>query len=298
LSKAGKPYSVFTPYSKAWKAKVNDFYLRSYPTEKYFKQFYQGSFAGIPTLESMNFEAVGEPFPAQEIPVDTIENYAEKRDYPALEATSRMSIHLRFGTVSIRELAREAQQLSPTYLNELIWRDFYFQVLYHFPHINTGHAFRKEYDRIQWRNNEAEFEAWCQGRTGYPLVDAGMRQMNETGFMHNRIRMVTASFLSKHLLIDWRWGEAYFAKKLLDYDFSANNGGWQWAAGSGCDASPYFRVFNPALQAKKFDPKGQYVKKWVPEIDQIDYPDPIVEHETARERAIQTYRRAVKKDSN
>lgn len=298
LSKAGKPYSVFTPYSKAWKAKVNDFYLRSYPTEKYFNQFYQGSFSKIPTLEAMNFEAVGEPFPAQEIPIDTIETYAEKRDYPALEATSRMSIHLRFGTVSIRELAREAQQLSPTYLNELIWRDFYFQVLYHFPHINTGHAFRKEYDRIQWRNNEAEFEAWCEGRTGYPLVDAGMRQMNETGFMHNRIRMVTASFLSKHLLIDWRWGEAYFAKKLLDYDFSANNGGWQWAAGSGCDASPYFRVFNPALQAKKFDPKGQYVKKWVPEIDQVDYPDPIVEHETARERAIQTYRRAVKKDTN
>ncbi|PQA54147.1 cryptochrome/photolyase family protein [Siphonobacter curvatus] len=298
LSKAGKPYSVFTPYSKAWKAKVNDFYLRSYPTEKYFKQFYQGSFSGVPTLESMNFEALGKPFPAQEIPVATIETYAEKRDYPALEATSRMSIHLRFGTVSIRELARKAQELSPTYLNELIWRDFYFQVLYHFPHINTGHAFRKEYDRIQWRNNEAEFEAWCQGRTGYPLVDAGMRQMNETGFMHNRIRMVTASFLAKHLLIDWRWGEAYFAKKLLDYDFSANNGGWQWAAGSGCDASPYFRVFNPALQAKKFDPKGQYVKKWVPEIDQVDYPDPIVEHETARERAIQTYRRAVKKDSN
>lgn len=298
LSKAGKPYSVFTPYSKAWKAKVDDFYLRSYPTEKYFKQFYQGSFSGIPTLESMNFEVVGKPFPAQEIPVDTIETYAEKRDYPTLEATSRMSIHLRFGTVSIRELARKAQELSPTYLNELIWRDFYFQVLYHFPHINTGHAFRKEYDRIQWRNNEAEFEAWCQGRTGYPLVDAGMRQMNETGFMHNRIRMVTASFLAKHLLIDWRWGEAYFAKKLLDYDFSANNGGWQWAAGSGCDASPYFRVFNPALQAKKFDPKGQYVKKWVPEIDQVDYPDPIVAHETARERAIQTYRRAVKKDSN
>ncbi len=298
LSKAGKPYSVFTPYSKAWKAKVNDFYLRSYPTEKYFRQFYQGSFSGIPTLESMHFEAVGEPFPAQEIPVDKIETYAEKRDYPALEATSRMSIHLRFGTVSIRELAREAQQLSPTYLNELIWRDFYFQVLHHFPHINTGHAFRMEYDRIQWRNNEAEFEAWCEGRTGYPLVDAGMRQMNETGFMHNRIRMVTASFLSKHLLIDWRWGEAYFAKKLLDYDFSANNGGWQWAAGSGCDASPYFRVFNPALQAKKFDPKGEYVRKWVPEIDQVDYPDPIVEHETARERAIQTYRRAVKKNAD
>ncbi|OZI06184.1 deoxyribodipyrimidine photolyase [Siphonobacter sp. BAB-5385] len=298
LSKAGKPYSVFTPYSKAWKAKVNDFYLRSYPTEKYFKQFYQGSFSGISTLESMHFEAVGEPFPAQEIPADKIETYAEKRDYPALDATSRMSIHLRFGTVSIRELAREAQQLSPTYLNELIWRDFYFQVLHHFPHINTGHAFRMEYDRIQWRNNEAEFEAWCEGRTGYPLVDAGMRQMNETGFMHNRIRMVTASFLSKHLLIDWRWGEAYFAKKLLDYDFSANNGGWQWAAGSGCDASPYFRVFNPALQAKKFDPKGEYVRKWVPEIDQVDYPDPIVEHETARERAIQTYRRAVKKNAD
>ncbi|PMD94334.1 deoxyribodipyrimidine photolyase [Siphonobacter sp. BAB-5405] len=298
LSKAGKPYSVFTPYSKAWKAKVNDFYLRSYPTEKYFKQFYQGSFSGIPTLESMHFEAVGEPFPAQEIPADKIETYAEKRDYPALDATSRMSIHLRFGTVSIRELAREAQQLSPTYLNELIWRDFYFQVLHHFPHINTGHAFRMEYDRIQWRNNEAEFEAWCEGRTGYPLVDAGMRQMNETGFMHNRIRMVTASFLSKHLLIDWRWGEAYFAKKLLDYDFSANNGGWQWAAGSGCDASPYFRVFNPALQAKKFDPKGEYVRKWVPEVDQVDYPAPIVEHETARERAIQTYRRAVKKNAD
>ncbi|MDQ1086592.1 deoxyribodipyrimidine photo-lyase [Siphonobacter sp. SORGH_AS_1065] len=295
LSKAGKPYSVFTPYSKAWKAKVNDFYVKSYPTEKYFKNFFKAKLPAIPSLQDMNFEAVGEPFPSSEINEELIKDYDKTRDFPNLEGTSRMSIHLRFGTVSIRDLVRVAQKLNATYLNELMWRDFYFQVLYHFPHINSGHAFRPEYDRIQWRNDEQDFEAWCEGQTGYPIVDAGMRQMNATGFMHNRVRMITASFLAKHLLIDWRWGEAYFAKKLLDYDFSANNGGWQWAAGSGCDASPYFRVFNPALQAKKFDAKQEYVRHWVPEVSEAHYPDPIVEHETARERAITTYRKAVKK---
>ncbi len=296
LSKAGKPYSVFTPYSKAWKAKVNDFYVKSYPTEKYFTNFVRAKLPPIPSLKDMNFEAVGEPFPSSAFKQDLIADYDQTRDFPALEGTSRMSIHLRFGTVSIRELVRVAQELNATYLNELIWREFYFQVLYHFPQVNQGHAFRSEYDRIRWRNNEKEFEAWCEGNTGYPLVDAGMRQMNATGFMHNRVRMVTASFLAKHLLIDWRWGEAYFAKKLLDYDFSANNGGWQWAAGSGCDASPYFRVFNPSLQAKKFDPQEKYIRQWVKEYQTKEYPEPIVEHEMARERAIETYRKAVKKN--
>ncbi len=295
LSKAGKPYSVFTPYSKAWKAKVNDFYVKSYPTEKYFSNFAKAKLPAIPTLKEMNFEAVGEPFPSSEINEDLIADYDKTRDFPGMEGTSRMSVHLRFGTVSIRELVRAAQELNATYLNELIWREFYFQVLFHFPHVNQGHAFRSEYDRIQWRNNEEEFKAWCEGKTGYPLVDAGMRQMNATGFMHNRVRMITASFLSKHLLIDWRWGEAYFARKLLDYDFSANNGGWQWAAGSGCDASPYFRVFNPTIQAKKFDPSQEYRQTWVPEYQTEDYPEPIVEHEMARERAISAYRKAVKK---
>ncbi len=203
---------------------------------------------------------------------------------------------LRFGTVSIRELAREASEHSQTYLGELIWRDFYFQILWNFPHVGQGKAFRADYDKIKWRDNEKEFELWCQGKTGYPLVDAGMHQLNETGFMHNRIRMVTASFLTKHLLIDWRWGEAYFAAKLLDYDLSANNGGWQWVAGSGTDAAPYFRIFNPEAQAAKFDPKGEYIKKWVPELNTMNYPTPMVDHKFARERCLKAYKEALNND--
>ena len=294
LSGAGTPYTVFTPYSRKWKEKVNEFYLKSYPTEEYFDNFLKTDKIEMPSLEEMGFQATGISFPKKEARESIVKNYAEKRNFPSIEGTTRLSVHLRFGTVSIRELARKAQDLSEIWLNELIWRDFYFNILYHFPHIGEGHAFRKQYDLIEWRNNEEEFQKWCEGKTGYPIVDAGMRELNTTGFMHNRIRMITASFLTKHLLIDWRWGEAYFAKKLLDFDFSANNGGWQWASGSGCDAAPYFRVFNPTLQTQKFDKNLEYIKKWVPELNSFDYPQPIVNHELARKRVLEVYQKALK----
>ena len=221
--------------------------------------------------------------------------YSQNRDFPALDnGTSKMGVHLRFGTVSIRKIATIAAGLNETYLNELIWRDFYQMILWHFPKVGKGHAFKAEYDKIKWRNNEEEFQKWCEGKTGYPIVDAGMRELNATGFMHNRVRMIVASFLTKHLLIDWRWGEAYFASKLLDFDLSANNGGWQWAASSGCDAAPYFRVFNPYLQTEKFDKDFKYIKKWVPEFQEFTYPKPIVVHEVARKRVLETYAAALK----
>ncbi|MCU0376614.1 MAG: DNA photolyase family protein, partial [Chitinophagaceae bacterium] len=233
-------------------------------------------------------------FPERKIRRDIIAKYKEQRDLPGVAGTSRLGVHLRFGTLSIRTLARYAQPLSEGFLNELIWRDFYHMILWHFPHVGRGEAFKKPYDKIVWRNNEAEFEAWCKGQTGYPIVDAGMRELNTTGFMHNRVRMITASFLIKHLLIDWRWGEAYFAQKLLDFDLAANNGGWQWAASSGCDAAPYFRVFNPALQTQKFDPAGAYIRKWVPEFESLTgYVRPIVQHEFARKRVLETYKAAL-----
>ena len=292
----GKPYTVFTPYSHKWKAALNEFYLKSYPAKSYFSNFYKQSKVDIPSLKSMGFEQVDKPFPSKQLNEETVKKYSENRNFPSLEnGTSKMGVHLRFGTVSIRTLARKVMELNETYLNELIWRDFYHTILWQFPHIGKGHAFRKEYDLIPWRNNEQEFEKWCEGKTGYPIVDAGMRELNETGFMHNRVRMIVASFLTKHLLIDWRKGEAYFAKKLLDFDFAANNGGWQWAAGSGCDAAPYFRVFNPTLQTEKFDKDLKYINKWVPELNSFDYPQPIVVHEVARKRALEVYGKAVKK---
>ena len=290
------PYTVFTPYSKKWHGKLNDFYLKSYPTEEYFKQFYKTKSLPVPTLKAMDFQPVEKPFPPRTVPDTLIDSYAKTRNFPAMpDSTSELSMHLRFGTISIRDLARQAQEAdNKTFLNELCWRDFYFQVLDHFPHVEK-HSFRRQYDQINWRNNEDEFEAWCRGETGYPIVDAGMRQLNTIGWMHNRVRMITASFLCKHLLIDWRWGEAYFGKKLRDYDLSANNGGWQWAAGSGTDAAPYFRVFNPTLQANKFDPDDNYVKEWVPELNTPKYPKPIVEHKMARDRAIETYKKGLAK---
>lgn len=291
----GSPYVVYTPYSKKWREKMNGFYLSSYPTEKYFSNFVKRKPLRIPSLQSMGFEKGYMEIPSSEPPKNIIEKYSSQRDYPGINGTSRMGIHLRFGTISIRELARIAKDLNDTYLNELIWREFYQMILWHFPKVGKGQAFKKEYDNIKWRNNEKEFELWCQGKTGYPIVDAGMRQLNETGFMHNRVRMVTASFLSKHLLIDWRWGEAYFAVKLLDYDLASNNGGWQWAVGSGCDAAPYFRVFNPTLQTKKFDPEFKYIRKWVPEFESFEYPKPIVEHEFARKRCLEVYSKALKR---
>jgi deoxyribodipyrimidine photo-lyase len=293
LNLQNAPYTVFTPYSRAWKEKLNDFYLSPYPARKYFKYFHKWAGPGIPTLKEMGFEQTDQLFPSYDVTTGLLEKYEEQRNFPGINGTSHIGLYLRFGTVSIREMARRGNEKSNSWLNELIWRDFYQQILWNFPHVGKGKAFRSAYDRIKWRNNQAEFDKWCEGNTGYPLVDAGMRELNETGFMHNRVRMVAASFLAKHLLIDWRWGEAYFAEKLLDYDLAANNGGWQWAAGSGTDAAPYFRIFNPAAQAAKFDPKGIYIKKWVPEIGTDQYPKPIVDHKFARERCLQIYKEAL-----
>jgi deoxyribodipyrimidine photo-lyase len=294
LSGAGTPYTVFTPYSRKWKETANDFYYQSYPNEQYFSHFLKTDALPLPSLESMGFEATGQPFPAKTVRDELVEHYKERRDIPSIQGTSRLSVHLRFGTISIRELARHTKDLSETFLNELIWRDFYMQILWHFPHVGEGRAFRAEYDKIEWRRDEAQFQKWCDGLTGYPIVDAGMRELNATGFMHNRVRMVVASFLTKHLLIDWRWGEAYFAKKLLDFDLSANNGGWQWASGSGTDAAPYFRIFNPTSQTQKFDPQLVYIKKWIPEISSFEYPRPVVDHAFARERCLAAYQKALK----
>ena len=290
----GKPYTIFTPYSRKWKSIVNEFYLKSYPSEKYFNNFFRQYEKKIPSLLSMGFTPADQSFSSKEWKKDIITRYKEQRDYPFVNGTSRLSVHLRFGTISVRELANEAGSINETFLNELIWRDFYQMILWHFPQV-VHQSFKPEYDKINWRNNEKEFQAWCNGKTGYPIVDAGMRELNETGFMHNRVRMIVASFLTKHLLIDWRWGEAYFAKKLLDYDLAANNGGWQWAAGSGCDAAPYFRIFNPYLQTKKFDPELKYIRKWVAELDELTYPQPIVLHEMARKRCLAAYSVALKK---
>jgi deoxyribodipyrimidine photo-lyase len=291
----GKPYSVFTPYSKRWKAKLNEFYLKPYPTEKYFNAFLQQRAAPIISLAAMGFQENTIAFPDSGTPEAIIKKYSLQRDFPAVNGTSRLGVHLRFGTISIRQLAARAQQLNETYLNELIWRDFYHMILWNYPQVGVGKSFKPVYDQIEWRNNEAEFEQWCAGQTGYPIVDAGMRELNATGFMHNRVRMIVASFLTKHLLIDWRWGEAYFAQKLLDFDLAANNGGWQWASGSGCDAAPYFRVFNPTLQTQRFDGQLEYVRHWVPEFEQLTYPKPIVQHELARKRCLEVYGKVLKK---
>jgi deoxyribodipyrimidine photo-lyase len=289
----GLPYTVFTPYMKQWKAKLTDFYIKAYPVEKYLKNLAKNELSKTISLEEMGFSALQEvQFPSKEFSKSIITNYAETRDIPSLEGTSKLSVHLRFGTISIRKLTRFALKHNEKYLNELIWRDFYQMILFHFPH-SEFNSFRPIYDRVPWKNNETHFKAWCEGKTGYPLVDAGMRELNKTGHMHNRVRMVVASFLTKHLLIDWRWGERYFAEKLLDFELASNIGGWQWAAGSGCDAAPYFRVFNPSAQVEKFDPQFKYVKHWIPEYGNSSYPTPIVEHKEARLEAIATYKKAL-----
>lgn len=288
LKDDGTPYTVFTPYSKKWKATLTPFYTRSYPTHKYLKHLKPMASQALPSLQKLGFTKSEVSFPPRMIRQAIIKTYHKTRDYPSIEGTSRLSVHLRFGTVSIRKLVQVALQKNEVWLNELIWREFYMMILWHFPHVVTQ-SFKPVYDRISWRNDPDEFAAWCEGRTGYPIVDAGMRQLNTTGYMHNRVRMITASFLVKHLLIDWRWGEAYFGRKLLDYDLAANNGGWQWAAGCGCDAAPYFRIFNPALQTEKFDQEHQYIRTWVPEYDTYDYPDPIVPHPYARARVLKAY---------
>ncbi len=288
----GKPYTVFTPYSRKWKSKLEELALKSFATEKYFDHFKKIVPIALPTLKEIGFQETSFNFPERLVKQSIVEQYDKQRNFPAIAGTTKLSVHLRFGTVSIRKLAQLALEKNETWLNELIWRDFYHMILWYFPQVETK-AFKPAYDKIEWRNNEKEFKAWCEGKTGYPIVDAGMRELNTTGFMHNRVRMITASFLTKHLLIDWRWGEAYFAKKLLDFDLAANNGGWQWAASSGCDAAPYFRVFNPALQTEKFDPKLEYIKKWIPEFGTEKYPNPIVDHKLARERVLRVYKEAL-----
>lgn len=295
LKDDGTPYTIFTPYSRKWKSILTDEHLKTFATQKYFNNFFQQPARPIPSLHSMGFIGVDKPFPPQSLDAELVKKYADQRNFPAVKGTSKLGVHLRFGTISIRELAQKSRGLSETFLNELIWRDFYHMILFHFPQVGKYKAFKPQYDTIEWRKDEGDFERWCNGQTGYPIVDAGMRELNETGFMHNRVRMIVASFLAKHLLIDWRWGEAYFAQKLLDFDLAANNGGWQWAAGSGCDAAPYFRIFNPYLQTQKFDPKFEYIKKWVPEFQEFTYPAPIVVHEEARKRCLEVYGKALKK---
>lgn len=311
----GTPYTVFTPYSKRWLEKLQtkwrtihpeedetqriSYYLCSYPTEKYFdnllpsNKLSPASSPKPPSLGELGFEPAGIEFPPVTVARSLIRNYDKTRDIPGIAGTSRLGIHFRFGTISIREKARNALGLNATYLNELIWRDFYSQILGNFPHV-VGHPFRPQYDRVEWRDAPEDLEKWKNGKTGYPIVDAGMRELNATGFMHNRVRMITASFLTKHLLLDWRLGEAYFAQKLLDFDLASNSGGWQWAAGCGTDAAPYFRIFNPTEQTKKFDPEYKYIRKWVPEFGTPLYPKPMVEHTFARERCLATYKRALK----
>lgn len=299
----GDPYVVFTPYSRKWREKLTtrmstyageeiSYYLKPYPNEKYFSNLYQDGGTAVPTLADMGFEPTAIPIPDRDVEPEVIKEYDKRRNFPAEPGTSRLAPHFRFGTISIRKKVLATQPLNETFVTELIWRDFYAMILANFPKVENN-AFREKYERIPWRNNEEEFAAWCAGKTGYPLVDAGMRELNQSGYMHNRVRMVTASFLTKHLLIDWRWGEAYFAKKLLDYELASNNGGWQWAAGSGTDASPYFRIFNPESQLKKFDKDKEYVKEWIPEYGTDDYPEPIVDHKEARERALRVYKEAL-----
>jgi len=289
----GKPYTVYTPYNRKWYQNLTPFYLKAYPSKKYFRNFYTTNALQTPALNDMGFIKSKLDLPVIHYK-EMIAEYPEKRDFPAVHGTTHIGLHLRFGTVSIRELARIANEFKEkTWLNELIWREFYMMILYHFPHTAT-HSFKPDYDRIKWVNDEKQFEAWCNGETGYPLVDAGMRELNTTGYMHNRVRMVVASFLSKDLLIDWRWGERYFAHKLLDYEMASNVGGWQWSAGSGTDAAPYFRIFSPDAQLKKFDPDLKYIKKWVPEYaDFSRYPKPIVDHVYARQRCLKVFKQAL-----
>jgi len=288
----GLPYTVFTPYSRKWKKTLLAQHYASFKSEGCLNKMYRYIATDFPTLLSIGFEPTDIRVQLPQVSDQLIKEYAEKRDLPAIAGTSRLSMHLRFGTISIRALVRRALPLSETWLNELIWRDFYMMILFHFPHAAFG-AFKKEYNQVEWLPDEAGFKRWCEGKTGFPIVDAGMRELNATGFMHNRVRMIVSSFLVKDLLVNWQWGEAYFAEQLNDFDLSANNGGWQWAAGTGCDAAPYFRIFNPYEQQKKFDPNFEYIKKWVPEFNTADYPLPIVDHATARNRTLAAYKAAL-----
>lgn len=289
LKKDGQPYQVYTPYSKAWRTQLQPKHYEPYSLQ--LSNLYPIQKNILITLDDLGFSKSNLSFVKPVLDEKIINNYDKNRDYPAIEGTTRLSIALRFGTISIRECVRFALRHNDVWLSELIWRDFFIQILYHFPHV-VNKSFKKQYDRVVWRNDKNEFDLWCQGKTGFPLVDAGMRELNQTGFMHNRVRMVVASFLIKDLLIDWRWGEAYFAEKLDDYELASNNGNWQWAAGSGCDAAPYFRIFNPETQHEKFDPKSKYVKRWVPEYQTIEYPSAMVDHKMARLETLKRYKEA------
>jgi len=299
---AGTPYTIFTPYSKLWKEKLKislereeNSVLRKFDSEILLTGhlFSSPEINTFPSLESMHFNRSSKHIPSAAINVDIVEKYTLQRDFPSVNGTSKLGVHLRFGTIGIREIARRIYTVNETFLNELIWRDFYAQILANFPHVENQ-SFRSNYDLIQWRNNPDDFEKWKLGQTGFPLVDAGMRELNETGFMHNRVRMLTASFLTKNLLIDWRWGERYFAEKLLDFDLASNNGGWQWAAGSGTDAAPYFRIFSPEAQALKFDPQYKYIKKWVPEYGSIHYVKPMIDTKKSKDLCLAAYQSALK----
>ncbi|MBU1014705.1 MAG: DNA photolyase family protein [Bacteroidetes bacterium] len=288
LKNDDSPYTVFTPYKNKWigKLKINETILTPLSSNE---SNYANIQLDFPSLKELGFKR--STIKVHDYQLDHLENYSEARNFPALGQTSFLSPHLRFGTISIRSIVKQVLS-NQVFLSELIWREFFMQILYHYPEV-VHFNFKRKYDHILWRNNLKEFEKWTNGKTGYPMVDAGMRELNATGYMHNRVRMVVAGFLCKHLLIDWKWGEAYFAQKLLDYELSSNNGNWQWAAGTGCDAAPYFRVFNPTEQIKRFDPKMVYIKKWIPELSSLDYPAPMLDHKQARERAIETYKKGL-----
>lgn len=291
LKADGLPYTIYTPYKNKWLEKFSAIQVEQYPSEK-LTNFFKSSFS-CPTLIDIGFSE--SPIKVSDFSLENLSIYDEIRDIPGRNQTSHLSPHLRFGTVSIRMLVKKCMN-HPVFLSELIWREFFMTIIYHFPKVINSN-FKAKYNGIDWRNNEDEFEKWKSGQTGYPMVDAGMRELNATGYMQNRVRMITASFLCKHLLIDWRWGEAYFAEKLLDYELSSNNGNWQWVAGTGCDSAPYFRVFNPSTQAQKFDKDHSYINKWVPELNSLDYPLPMVDHKMARERAIRVYKEGIEKFS-
>ncbi|MFT5848317.1 MAG: deoxyribodipyrimidine photo-lyase [Psychroserpens sp.] len=293
VKKDGLPYKVYTPYMKVWKAKFRLQTLEAYDTTSNFKNLINNQQLPNLSLAEIGFKRSTQPIIKYTVTPTLIQQYEDTRNFPAKDSTSKVGPHLRFGTVSVRKMVQKAiAEDNEIFWQELIWREFFMQILWHFPHTHKD-AFKSKYDRIEWRNNEGEFKLWCEGQTGYPLVDAGMRQLNETGFMHNRVRMLVGSFLCKHLLIDWRWGEAYFAEKLHDYDMSSNVGNWQWVAGSGVDASPYFRIFNPTSQILKFDKDLKYIQKWVPEFQELTYAHPMVDHKMARERCLKTYKEAI-----
>lgn len=289
----GTPYKVYTPYSKKWMEALKNNPIKNYNSESHLSRLVKTSNLFSLTLEDIGFNKSKQKISTYDTTETLINQYEAARNFPSKEGTSKLGPHLRFGTVSVRKMVKKALKSDNiTFLKELIWREFFMQILWHFPNTITK-SFKPQYDAIQWRNNEEEFKAWRKGKTGYPLVDAGMRELNETGFMHNRVRMLVGSFLCKHLLIDWRLGEAYFAEKLHDYEMASNVGNWQWIAGCGVDAAPYFRIFNPTTQIQKFDKDHTYIKKWVPEYQELTYPQPIVEHKFARERCLKVYKEAL-----